>query len=325
MREVAFLRQNADKWKQFEALLHEDQPADPDRLADLFVEVTDDLSYARTFYPGSKTERYLNDLASEVHRALYRNRKEERSRLVTFWTQEVPRAAYAARRELALSLAVFLVAVGIGAVSAGGDNDFARLILGDAYVNMTLQNIEGGDPMAVYKEARSLDMFFGIALNNVMVSFYAFAMGLLFSVGTAYVLLANGVMLGAFHHLFYDQGLLGPSLLVVYIHGALEIPAIIIAGGAGLAMGNGILFPSTHTRMASFRRGAKRGLKLVIGLVPLFIAAAFLEGFVTRRTEMPAWLSLAIIGASFGFACWYFGIYPRRLAERKTQRVMRKT
>ncbi len=312
MREVAFLRQNAEKWKQFEALLRRKRRADPDRLAALFVEITDDLSYARTFYPESKTTRYLNDLAADVHTAIYKNKREDRSRFLTFWQREVPQAVREARREMTLSLALFLLAVGIGVISALGDDSFARLILGDAYVNMTLENIEQGDPMAVYRQANELDMFLAITFNNVRVSFLAFALGLLASFGTAYVLFVNGVMLGAFHTLFYQQDYLLGSLLVVYIHGTLEISAIVIAGGAGLVMGNSLLFPGTYTRRQAFMRGARQGVKIVVGLVPVFILAGFLEGFVTRYAEMPLPLSLLIIFGSLGFVVWYFVLYPLR-------------
>lgn len=318
MQEVAFLRQNADKWKQFETLLRQEgRRADPDRLAALFIEVTDDLSYARTFYPESRTTRYLNDLAADVHKALYRNRREEGSRFVRFWTREVPEAVGAAQRELATSLGLFLLAMAVGLLSALHDDGFARLILGDGYVNMTLQNIAEGDPMAVYKQANEFDMFLAITLNNVRVSFLAFAMGLLGSFGTAYVLFRNGVMLGAFHALFQQQDFLIGSLLVVYIHGALEISAIVIAGAAGLVMGNRLLFPGTFTRREAFMRGARQGTKIIVGLVPVFIVAGFLEGFVTRHTAMPRVLSLAIIFGSFAFILWYFVIYPRQLDARR--------
>ncbi|WP_457654448.1 stage II sporulation protein M [Rhodocaloribacter sp.] len=316
MQEAAFLRQNAEKWKRFEALLHRRASADPDRLAELFVEVTDDLSYAKTFFPESKTTRYLNGLAAEVHQAIYRNRKEDRRRIVRFWTDELPREVGRARKEMLVALAIFLLSAGIGALSAMNDAGFARLILGDAYVNMTLDNIAKGDPMAVYKQMDELDMFFAITVNNIWVAFKVFAMGLLTSFGTAYLLFMNGVMLGAFHALFFKQGLLLDSLLVVYIHGALEISVIIVAGGAGLVMGNGLLFPGTYSRRVSFMRGAKRGLKIVVGLVPVFVAAGFFEGFVTRHTEMPPALSLSIIAGSLAFIVWYFGIYPLRVERR---------
>lgn len=312
MRETVFLQQNADKWQRFETLL-DDESADPDRLADLFVEITDDLAYARTHYPDSNTTRYLNGLAMDVHQAVYKRRKTRRNRFVRFWAYEVPQAAYRARRELLIAALVLALAIGIGAISAAGDQGFTRLILGDRYVNMTLANIEQGDPMAVYKGEAAVDMFLGITLNNVRVAFLAFAAGIVGSVGTAYMLFTNGVMLGAFHFLFFQHDLLTRSLLVVYIHGALEIPAIIVAGAAGLVMGNSLLFPGTYPRLESLRRGARHGVKLAVGLVPVFLAAGLLEGFVTRHTDMPLALSLGIIGCSLAFIAAYFVIYPHVL------------
>jgi uncharacterized membrane protein SpoIIM required for sporulation len=127
------------------------------------------------------------------------------------------------------------------------------------------------------------------------------------------MLFTNGVMLGAFHFLFFQHDLLTRSLLVVYIHGALEIPAIIVAGAAGLVMGNSLLFPGTYPRLESLRRGARHGVKLAVGLVPVFLAAGLLEGFVTRHTDMPLALSLGNIGCSLAFIAAYFVIYPHVL------------
>ena len=312
MEEVAFLQQNADKWEQFEQLLGDDE-ADPDRLADLYVELTDDLAYAQTFYPDSDTTRYLNDLTGRAHQEVYQTRSETGRRLRTFWTEEIPAVLATTRTAQLLSLAIFLLAVGVGTLSAAYDPGFVRLILGDAYVNKTLASIKAGDPMAVYKEMHQVPMFLGIALNNVKVAFYAFAAGILCSVGTGVVLVQNGIMIGAFHYLFYEYGLLGRSLLVVYIHGTLEISAIVVAGAAGFVMGNGLLFPGSYPRLTAFRQSAKKGLKIVVGLVPVFAAAAFLEGFVTRYTQMPMPMSLSIIGASLAFVVGYFVIYPALL------------
>lgn len=324
MHEAQFLRRNAERWRAFEALLGEGKKVDADRLAEGFIALTDDLAYARTFYPKSQTTRYLNGLVAQVHQTIYRNKKEERGRFVRFWKHELPLTVRAAHRELLVSLVIFTLALGIGALSAAGDRGFVRLIMGDGYVNMTLENIERGDPMAVYKQMNELDMFLSITLNNVRVSLLAFAAGVLFSFGTGFVLFQNGVMLGAFQYFFHEQGLLWTSLLVIYIHGALEISAIVIAGGAGLVMGGSLLFPGTYSRGRSFMRGARRGLKIVIGLVPVFIVAGFLEGFVTRHTEMPIALSLLIILGSLGFVVWYFVLYPVRLAPRHPRADVRR-
>jgi uncharacterized membrane protein SpoIIM required for sporulation len=170
--------------------------------------------------------------------------------------------------------------------------------------------------MAVYKSETQINMFLGITVNNIMVSFYAFAMGILLSFGTAYILFYNGVMLGTFQYFFYTKGLLLQSALVIWIHGTLEISAIVIAGCAGLTMGNSILFPGTYSRGVSFVRGAKQGVKIAVGLVPIFITAGFLESFVTRYSNMPMWLSISIITTSLTFIIWYFIVYPIRLHNR---------
>ena len=105
--------------------------------------------------------------------------------------------------------------------------------MGDAYVNMTEQNISNNDPMGVYKSHRQIDMFFGITFNNIRVSFVVFAAGIFLSLGTVFSLFRNGVMLGAFQYFFFKKGLLVTSILTIWIHGAIEISSIVIAGAAG--------------------------------------------------------------------------------------------
>ena len=207
---------------------------------------------------------------------------------------------------------MFVISVAIGVISTMGDPDFVRLILGDYYVDMTLNNISKGTPMAVYDGSSELPMFLGITLNNVMVSFRCFAMGILTSFGTGYMLFSNGIMLGSFQTFFFQHGLLWESMLAVWLHGTLEIWAIIVAGAAGLALGNGWLFPGTYSRMESFRRGAKRGVKIVAGTVPVFIMAGFIEGFITRHTELPDALRLGMILTSLAFILFYYIYLPNK-------------
>ncbi|KER09027.1 MAG: membrane protein [[Candidatus Thermochlorobacteriaceae] bacterium GBChlB] len=317
MTEVSFVKSRRDAWQAFEKMLNDSARVSPDALAESFIQLTDDLAYARTFFPRSKTTLYLNTLTGKAYQSIYKNRKERSNRLIEFWRSELPLVVRAAHRPIFYSLVIFLIAAFIGAFSTAGDDSFVRLILGDSYVNMTLANIKKGDPMAVYKQSRELPMFLGITLNNIRVSFFAFAMGVVFSFGTACVLLYNGIMLGAFQYFFYKQQLLIESALVIWIHGTLEISAIVLAGGAGLAIGNAILFPGTFSRRDAFMRSAKHGMKIIIGLIPIFIVAGFLESFVTRHTDMPLVLSLFIIFGSLSFIVWYFVIYPILLEQQR--------
>ncbi len=314
MREAQFLKQNAEKWKQYEQDVKQNIHADT--LADRFVELTDDLAYAKTFYPSTNTVKYLNGLAALFHQKIYKNKKENKNRVWWFWQFELPYLFHQYRNQFIYALLFFLLFCLMGALSAKYDENFIRLILGDGYVNMTNQNIEKGDPFAVYKSDSQLNMFFGIAFNNIRVAFIAYIMGVFFSVGTLWMLLSNGLMLGSFQYYFIAKGLGAKFILVVFIHGTLEIWSIVIAGAAGLILGNGILFPGTFKRSVSMIKGGKDGLKIVFGLVPFFLVAAFLESFVTRYTNMPLVASLFILVGSAAFIIWYFFIYPFKLIHK---------
>ena len=315
MREAAFIKRNQERWKSIEETLSARKTAHPDLLAGIFIELTDDLSFARTQYPKSRVTTYLNTLASRIHVEIYRNKKEEKNRFITFWKYELPMVIYESRRQLFYALIIFLIASLMGSVSAFHDDTFVRLILGDGYVNMTLENIERGNPMAVYAQMEQTDMFFAITFNNIKVSFYAFVAGLVVSLGTGFILFQNGIMLGAFLTFFLKKDLLAHSLMIVMLHGTIELSSIVIAGGAGFVMGNSILFPGTYSRIASFKRGAVRGVKIVVGLVPLFIVAGFIESFITRYTFMPWFFKAVIIGLSAWLIVYYFVIYPRKLVQ----------
>lgn len=312
MKEVVFIRRNIEKWKEAEKVVEQATNLSPDQLADAYTDLTADLAFAQTHFPASRITIYLNNLASALHNKIYRNKREKWTRVITFWTQEIPQVMHDARRELMVSFIIFAASVIVGVISAMGDPDFVRLIMGNAYVDMTLNNIANGDPMAVYNGTSEVPMFLGITLNNIMVSFNCFAMGIFTSFGTGYMLFNNGIMLGAFQTFFYQHNLLWDSMLAIWLHGTLEIWAIIVAGAAGLALGNGWLFPGTYSRLESFRRGAKKGVKIVIGTVPIFIMAGFIEGFITRHTELPDLLRLSLILASLAFIIFYYIYLPNR-------------
>lgn len=313
MREAAFVKQNKDKWATFESALSNKTKLAPNKLSDLYIEITDHLSYAKTFYAESNTEFYLNTLASQAHQKIYKTKREPKNRILEFWKTEFPTLFYHHQRELLIAFLVFTFFTAVGAFSSANEGNFVRSILGDGYVNMTLENIEKGDPMAVYKKMGEFNMFLGITINNIKVALMAFAYGILLGIGTLFIMLQNGIMLGSFQYFFYEKGLLWESVRTIWIHGTIEISVIIIAGCAGLVLANGMLFPGTYSRLESFKRGVNNGLKIMLSTVPFFIIAGFLEGFVTRRTEMPDALAIFIMLASLALILYYYVIYPRQL------------
>jgi uncharacterized membrane protein SpoIIM required for sporulation len=176
---------------------------------------------------------------------------------------------------------------------------------------MTLDNIKDGNPVAVYKSGSNWGSFIGITLNNLYVGFRCYVYGIFGGIGTFWVLIQNCIMLGSFQYFFYQQGVFWESVQGIWIHGSMEIFAMVVEAGCGFILGASILFPRTFSRLNSFKIGFKDSLKIFLGTVPFTIAAGILEGFVTRYSlEMPNWLNVFIILSTLSFISFYFLIYP---------------
>ncbi|SMG41343.1 stage II sporulation protein M [Sphingobacterium psychroaquaticum] len=316
MREVSFIERNKEKWVSIENNLRNKINVEPDVLASNYIELTNDLAYAQTFYPKSKTKDYLNELAIVAHQQLYKDQRSSESQLRHFINYEIPEAIWSIRRPLIYSLLIFSLSIVIGVISAYYDVDFVRLILGNHYVDMSIKNIEEGNPAGVYQGGSEIGSALLITINNVRVAFLAFAFGIFYSVGAGFILFQNGVMVGAFHQMFATYGVLGKAMSAIWIHGAIELSVIVIAGGCGLAVGNSMLFPKSYTRLESFKRSMKTASKVLISTVPFFIVAGFLEGFVTRHYQLSLGMCLTIIVLSFTAILYFYVAKPIQLAKR---------
>lgn len=311
MREVAFIKQNKQKWLDFEQAIFGKTKKNPDEMASLYIHLVNDLSYAQTYYPKSKTVVYLNYLASQIYQKIYKTKREEQNRLVYFFSIEVPLLVYQYRRYLLYAFILFFLTVGMGVLSAKYDDGLARLVMGDGYVNMTLENIEKGDPVAVYKSGSNWGGFIAITLNNLFVGVRCFIYGIFGGIGTFLVLFQNCMMLGTFQYFFYQHGVFWESVRGIWIHGSMEIFAIVIESACGFILGASILFPRTFSRLNSFKIGFKDSLKIFLSTIPFTIAAGMLEGFVTRYAlQMPNWLNVFIILGTLSLISFYFLIFP---------------
>jgi uncharacterized membrane protein SpoIIM required for sporulation len=311
MREIAFIKQNKEKWLAFEQAIFGKAKKNPDEMANLYIQLVNDLSYAQTYYPKSKTVVYLNYLASQIYQKIYKTKREDKNRLLHFFKTEVPLIVYDYKRYLIYAFVLFFATVAMGVVSAKYDENFVRLILGDQYVNMTLENIKDGNPVAVYKSGSHLGSFIGITLNNLYVGARCYLYGIFGGIGTFYIFLQNSLMLGSFQYFFYQQGVFWESVRGIWIHGSMEIFAIVIESMAGFILGASILFPRTYSRMNSFKIGFKNSFKIFLSTFPFTIAAGFLEGFITRYSiEMENWLSSFIILFTLALISFYYLVYP---------------
>ena len=321
MKETSFIEQNKEKWSRFEEL-YSSTKNNPEELSNLYMDMTEDLSYAQTFYKRRTVRVYLNQLAQRVFSGVHKQKGESLKKLFTVWKTSLPLEIYRSRKSLLFALVAFLVYAAVGVITTHYNPDFPRIVMGDYYVDMTIANIENGNPLAVYEDESQLAMFINITTNNLKVAFLTFFVGFFFTVGTHLLLFSNGVMLGAFQYFFHTKGLLVTSFLGIWIHGAFEISAIVLAGGAGITAGNGWLFPKSYTRMQSLQLSTKRGLKIMMSLVPFIIAAGFLESYVTHNyQDLPEWSKWALIFISFGIIVFYYVVYPVYVARKHPELV----
>lgn len=309
MKESRFVEQNKKKWSNFDRILEQKSP-NPVDLNRLFVELTDDLSYARSKYRNRSVRVYLNWMMQRIFRKLYRRKKVKFSDFISFFKDDIPHVMYTSRRYMRASFLVFVLGVIIGVHSTINDPGFASLVLGEDYVRMTLENIENGEPMAVYQDDHPEDMFYAILVNNARIDVMVFATGLLFGVISLFILIRNAIMVGVFQFFFYQHGGFSDSVMTIWMHGAIEMSTLVLICGAGMLGGSGLLFPGTRTRFQAFRISGLKAVKLLIAILPFTLVAAFIETYVTPLA-VNEYFKIVFILVTLGFMIFYFAWYPR--------------
>lgn len=317
MREALFIKKNKERWLE----IQHNPSQDPDKMATDFTQLLDDLAYAKTFYPSGKVTGFINSQASRIYLDIYKNRKEESNRLISFWKYDLPLTIRKHHRVVLFSFIVFSIFFIIGYFTSKEDESIARSILGDQYVDMTQEHIEKGNPFGVYEYGNPILSWLGIMINNIKAAMFDFVAGIFCGVPTFYREASFGIEVGVFDQFMASKGFGTDFWLVVFVHGTIEITAFIIAASAGFVLGISFLFPGTIRRIDSFKQGAKDGVKMLIGLIPVLGLAAFFEGIFTRMYNDLSVLTTLIVVLSVIFVLWYFIIYPIRLGRRMKARL----
>lgn len=317
MKETTFIRQNKEKWKSYETECSNLKSIKADRLVMLYRDVLADLCYVQTQYPKSRLVTYLNNMARRLHDHIYTPPKLKMfSAFKQMVAREIPMIIADARYEILVSLCIFLFFVIGGVILACQDLQNVINTLGTNYVNMTLENIRNGVPTDVYNHSEQNAMFAGILLNNIRVDLYMYIAGVMPYVGTAYFLHANGVMLGEFQTIFFQYGVGFESMSAIWIHGTLEISALIISSGASLALGRAWSFRGTYSLRENLKRKGLRSVKILLSTLPLTFTAAIFESYVTRYVNWPLAVRLFFIFGSLAFVVLYYIYLPYVVYKR---------
>jgi uncharacterized membrane protein SpoIIM required for sporulation len=312
MREALFIKKNKDRWVKNQHM----PPDDPDDVAREFTRLVDDLAYAKTFYAAGKVTKYLNTEASKIYLSIYKNRKEESNRILSFWKKDLPLVIRKHHRVILFTFIIFVIFFVIGYFTSVQDEELVRRMFGDNYVNETNENIEKGNPFGIYEGGNPFSMWVYIMVNNIRVMLLGYTSGLFCGVPTLIILAKNAGMVGVFDQMFAAHGLGINFWLVVFVHGTLEMTALIIGAAAGIVLGKSFLFPGTIRRWDAFKNGARDSIKIVVGLLPVLALAAFFESFITRLYNDISIFTTIIFAVSVLFVIWYFIIYPIRLQKK---------
>ena len=263
-------------------------------LALLYRQVASDLSTLRQDRTSAATAAQVNHLLSRAHHIIYASRRSTWRRFLLYLRDGYPLIF---REQIGFVFAALVVMLGgtlLAAAFTLANPRFAYPILGPYVMNsverheMWTQSIVSVAPQAASS----------IMTNNLSVSFSAFAGGMLFGVGALYILFFNGLMLGAIAVVCQQAGMALPLWSFVAPHGSLELPAVVIAGAAGLRLGYGMVFPGMYLWRDSVAKAGSDAARLVSGVIPMLLIAGTLEGFFSP-SGAPTELKFVVGGGLF--------------------------
>jgi uncharacterized membrane protein SpoIIM required for sporulation len=271
-------------------------------LALLYRQVAADLSVLRQDPTARTYALHLNHLLARAHHIIYSGRKTNLLTLFRFLRDEYP---VIFRQHIGFVLASVLVTVAWGLVGAAVTSarpEFMRHYLGPEMIaTMERHRMWTESIVSIAPKETS-----HIMTNNLSVCFAIFAGGIVFGLGTFFYLYFNGMMLGVIGAACHQYGMSLALWSFVAPHGSLELPAILIAGGAGFRLGYAMLFPGALRWKESVARGGMEATRLVSGIIPMLVIAGCLEGFFSP-SKAPVWLKFTVGGLLFSLLLmWLF-------------------
>jgi uncharacterized membrane protein SpoIIM required for sporulation len=272
-------------------------------LAQLYRQTAADLATAREDPSSRRLAAYLNQLLGRAHNLVYAGRRRERGSILAFYTQTFPRTFRATWRYTAAAVAILAAGALAGAVLAATSPGFERFVLGGAMLDTIERREMWTHSILPIKPLASA----GITANNLSVSILAYATGILAGIGPFYIMASNGLLLGVLATICHQAGMSVALWSFVAPHGTLELPAIFIAGGAGLMVGHSLVVAADRPRLECLVDAGRVSLRLFGGVVPLLIIAGLIEGFVSPTGLAPA-AKFVIGGALFVLLAAYLGL-----------------
>jgi uncharacterized membrane protein SpoIIM required for sporulation len=291
------------KWRELDTLLQRAEKQgiksldakEIGTLASLYRSVAADLARANTNQIGQTIIQELQALTTRGYSQIYRgSRRQELRGILDFYRWELPQVLRQTWVYTAVSFILFLVGALIAWWYAWQDASFLSLMVPQAMVEQVrdrhqlwMGSILGTEPLAASS----------IAINNLSVAFRMVGGGIVAGIWTIYALFFNGLLIGAVATLVGQNDLAYPFWAFVFPHGALELPAIFIAGAGGLLIARALIFPGRYRRWEAVRIYGLQAAQLVMGIVPMLLIAGSIEGFFSPQPSIPSPLKY-LVGTS---------------------------
>jgi uncharacterized membrane protein SpoIIM required for sporulation len=269
-------------------------------LALLYRQTASDLAAVRENPGETQIATYLNQLLGRAHNLIYMGRRAKPGGIWEFYKHTYPAIFRAAFPDIVAAFIIFLAAGLTGFLLGMGDASFPRYLLGNGMMDTIEHHQMWTQSIVTVKPLASS----AILTNNLVVSFTTFALGITAGLGTVWMLLLNGLMMGVVAVACWDAGMSMSLWSFVAPHGVLELPSIFIASGAGLGLGRAMLFPGEIPRSEAIAAAGARSVRLVLGIVPLLVIAGLIEGFISP-SNLPAALKFSLAAALFTLLTLY--------------------
>ena len=263
-------------------------------LALLYRQTASDLATIREDDSSRNLAHYLNQLLGRTHNLIYMGRRSKAWGIVRFYRETFPQIFHDTLPYTIAAAAIFFVLAAAGMMMATVDPGFQRYLLGSEMMDTIEKRQMWTHAVVTMKPLASS----AIITNNLSVSFTTFALGITAGLGTIWMLALNGLLFGVVNAACWQAGMSQQLLSFVAPHGVIELPAIFIAGGGGLLIAKGLLFPGTLPRRASLVLEGGRAVRLVVGIIPMLIVAGTIEGFVSP-SELPVWVKYSVAAGMF--------------------------
>ncbi len=293
-----------------------DDAADAARLADDYRLLAHDLARARALMPGSRTREYLESAYARTHATLHHGAWRAGDALRRLLLEETPLAVRWLAPYLAWTSLIFVLAAGAGYALVRRYPELIALFASPD----TIASVERGQlwTQGLLNVVPSSVLSVQILTNNIVVSLFAYCLGLLFGLGTLYILGINGLMLGAIFAFVAEHGLAGALFRFMIAHGCVELSVMCLSGAAGAAIGEALIRPGAAGRLESFRAAALRTAPVLVSCAVLLVGSGLIEGFISPDPHFSLLTRLAV---GVGYWCLMLAFLTGRLFRRRATRA----